>query len=428
MKLNWNREDISETSIFISRLATTLLLYLLLKAVFPNNSKLPVIIGTLLFVTIISNTPMFNSFKKKINKYAYEINDIKEFKLDRNRTELITSIVDMKHYLSNAQKWNNRRRSLFRQMSPLQQNIARPVNYPKKLNLIEEYFAKNNDLLTLIVSNSLKKYDIKDYELKLVEDKYLNSKTNNYFRVVESLCHYARDWSVAKNDEVEPLLSYIKDQCKDFDINKTIAIVPGSGLGGVSHSLAQLNFSSVHAVEFSWLMVLMNEFIYEKNTVDKINVYPYLHTYSNHISTNDQIRPVEIELSLKKPDNLTIHNSDFTKFDIHDHLKTNEEANNLIFVTCFFIDTAENLIEYFQSINEISAQFKGKKKWINLGPLKYGTAAKIELSYEEIKMIIESMGWEFVDEQDPKLLGYLTDKKGLWQGYYNVMMWSALKK
>lgn len=375
---------------------------------------------------------MLQKLKKKIYKYAYEINEVKEIKLDSNRNDLVNSIYDIKSYLHNAEKWNNRRRILFRQMDPSQQKIANSINYSDKLNLVDKYFSKNNQILSNIVSNSIAKYEVKDYELKLVEEQAKSNKSNNYFRVVESLCHFARDWPVKPSDEVTPLLDYIKSQCKDLNNDNTIAIVPGSGLGKVAHTLAdEMKFSSVHAVEFSWLMVLMNEALYSKYPVDKsgkVNVYPYIHTYSNHQNIDDQVRPVEIQHSLKIPPSLNIHNADFTKFDIRDYLKDSEKLNNLIFVTCFFLDTAENLIEYIQSINKISSNFKGKVKWINVGPLKYGTAAKIEISNAELKSLVSHMGWKITDEKDPKLLGYLTDRKGLWQGYYNVTMWTAEKK
>lgn len=273
-----------------------------------------------------------------------------------------------------------------------------------------------------------KKYNIEDFEYKIVEEQATLKKRNNYYRVVESICHYSRDWAVEPCREIEPLLQYIRKQCSDLNSSKTLAIVPGSGLGRIAHSLAtETKFSSVHAVEYSWLMVLMNEFIYSKVSSEKVKIYPYLHTYSNHLSLMDQIRSVEIQHSIKLPQSLQIHHGDFTEFDILTHLKIKESPENLVLVTCFFLDTAENLIEYLQTINRISDNFHGTVRWINVGPLKFGTAAKIEVSNEELKMLIQSMGWKFTDEQKPQLLGYLTDTLGLWQGYYNVTMWTAEK-
>lgn len=425
-RVNLNQETLHEASTFISRTSVILILYLLLSSFLSN--KIPIIFCTLLFATVLNQTKMLHSLKRQITKFTFEINEIKELNLPRDRQALLNAVHDIKEYLDNAYKWNNKRRILFRQMSLYQQKLAKPIDYPNKLNLIDKYFQKNNKILSTIVTKSIAKYKIEDYEIKMIEEQAKRSKKNNYYRVVEGLCHYARDWSVEPCDEVTPLLNYIKDQCKEFNDKNTVAIVPGSGLGKVAHTLAQdMSFSSVHAVEFSWLMVLMNEFVYTKVDEKNVNVYPYLHTYSNHVTLNDQTRPVSISHSLEKPNNLSIHTADFTKFNIANHLQSDESADNLVFVTCFFLDTAENLIEYLQAINRLSSQFKGKKKWINLGPLKYGTAAKIEISDEELKTLVKSMGWKITDEQEPKLLGYLTDKKGLWQGYYNVTMWSAEK-
>lgn len=428
-RVKTNIETLQESSIFISRISFVLVFHLISTAVFPS-SKIPLIFSTLFSATIVSQTTMFRNLRRQISRYAYEINEVKEITLPDDRKDLIISIYDLKSYLANAQKWNNRRRLLFRQMSPLQQKIASSINYPNKLNLVDQYFEKNNKIIDQIVKSSINKYNVKDYELQFVEEQASLQKRNQFFRVVESLCHYARDWSKKPSEEISPLLEYIMLQCKDLNDDKTVAIVPGSGLGRVAHELAaQLKLSSVHAVEFSWSMVLMNEFLYSTmENVNDLNVYPYLHTYSNHLTIEDQVRPVEIMHSLEKPQSLNIHHGDFTQFNLSDHLKANEDPENLLIVTCFFLDTAENLISYFQAINKLSSGFNGKVKWINLGPLKYGTAAKIELCDDEMKAIIKTMGWNFVDEQKPKLLGYLTDKKGLWQGYYDVTMWTAEKQ
>lgn len=423
-----SKETLQESSILVSRASGIVVLYVLLKSLFSSTSKLPLIVCTFLFTSVLGQTQMLQTLKRRIARMAYEINEVKQLTLTEDRHDLIASVYDLKMYISHAKQWNNRRRVLFRQMSLLQQNLTQVIEYPKKLNTVDKFFEKNYEILSYIISQSTEKYKIEDFEFKAVEDEAKLNKRNNYYRVVESICHYARDWTVKPCQEIDPLLKYIKKQCSDLNSSQTLAIVPGSGLGRVAHTLAsEMKFSSVHAVEYSWLMVLMNEFIYSKYPSSKLNVYPYLHTYSNHMSLMDQIRPVEIEHSVTIPQSLNIHHGDFTKFDITKHLKITESPQNLVLVTCFFLDTAENLIEYLQAINRISEGFKGKVRWINVGPLKFGTAAKIEVSNEELKMLIENIGWKFTDEQKPKLLGYLTDTEGLWQGYYNVTMWTAEK-
>lgn len=427
-KLVINKESLNESTFFISRISIILVFYLILQAILPHSlQQLSIIICTLLFTTALSQTKMFQVLKNGISKYAVQINQIKEISVDPARHELLSSVYDIKEYLNNARKWNDRRRILFRKMTGLQQQLASSTKYTEKLNTVDEYFEKNNVITSAIVNNAIQKYEIQEFELTAVEQQARSSKRNNYFRVVESLCHYSRDWSVQENEEITPLLNYIKEKLQSEKNQNTTVIVPGSGLGKVAHTLAsEMNFSSVHAIEFSWLMTLMNEFVYAKmNTGQHLNVYPFLHTYSNHLKTEDQFRSVEIQCSLKKPTNLSLHTTDFTQFDVK---SLDSVSENVAFVTCFFLDTAENLVEYIQTINRISSSFKGTKKWVNVGPLKYGSAAQIELSDEELKILLNTMGWKIIDEQKPELLGYLTDKKGLWQGYYNVTKWTAVKE
>ncbi len=64
-------------------------------------------------------------------------------------------------------------------------------------------------------------------------------------------------------------------------------------------------------------------------------------------------------------------------------------------ITCFFIDTANNIIEY---IHTIYAALKKGGVWINFGPLLYHYAemegeVSIELSWEEVKHVIEKVGF-----------------------------------
>jgi carnosine N-methyltransferase len=63
--------------------------------------------------------------------------------------------------------------------------------------------------------------------------------------------------------------------------------------------------------------------------------------------------------------------------------------------TVFFIDTAHNIVAYIEKIYEI---LRPGGYWINLGPLLYHFAdmpneSSIELSYEDVKSVIEKTGF-----------------------------------
>jgi carnosine N-methyltransferase len=63
--------------------------------------------------------------------------------------------------------------------------------------------------------------------------------------------------------------------------------------------------------------------------------------------------------------------------------------------SCFFIDTANNVIAYIKTIYNT---LKKGGIWVNLGPLLYHYAdmpneVSIELSWEELKIIINKIGF-----------------------------------
>ena len=65
--------------------------------------------------------------------------------------------------------------------------------------------------------------------------------------------------------------------------------------------------------------------------------------------------------------------------------------------TCYFIDTAKNIIEYLEVIHRA---LKPGGLWINLGPLLYHfegmkNEMSIDLSLEEVKTVATNLGFTF---------------------------------
>ncbi|WVY94971.1 hypothetical protein V8G54_034059 [Vigna mungo] len=88
-------------------------------------------------------------------------------------------------------------------------------------------------------------------------------------------------------------------------------------------------------------------------------------------------------------------------------------------VTCFFIDTAHNIVEYIEIISKI---LKDGGVWINLGPLLYHFAdvygqedeMSIELSLEDVKSVAVSYGFEFEKESTIETT-YTTNPRSMMQ-------------
>lgn len=111
-----------------------------------------------------------------------------------------------------------------------------------------------------------------------------------------------------------------------------------------------------------------------------------------------------------------------------------QTANWDAIVTCFFIDTAPNVIEYIEAFYRL---LRPGGVWINLGPLLYhwqnagGEADEryqrsVELSYQEVRHVIESYGFQFLKEESKKCL-YTGNKLSMMHVVYNCVFFSVQK-
>ncbi|KAM1492435.1 hypothetical protein EV2_025128 [Malus domestica] len=100
-------------------------------------------------------------------------------------------------------------------------------------------------------------------------------------------------------------------------------------------------------------------------------------------------------------------------------------------VTCFFIDTAHNIIEYIEIISRI---LKDGGVWINLGPLLYHFAdvygqdeISIELSLEDVKRVALHYGFHFEKESTVETT-YTTNPRSMMQNRYYAAFWTMRKR
>jgi hypothetical protein len=338
------------------------------------------------------------------------------------RQAIVDTIVSYKRYNTLTLEWNNHKTRTFKRVEWEYQKQAREIGYYDHLMDINTCITTNSKITDGIANEAIKRYEITPLELKA---GFYQSNS----KIIESLCHYSRDWTELGDPELKPILDYVNSSI-DKHIKtpeqraKTLVIVPGSGLGRIAHELAtqRPSFPNVQSVEFSPVMYLANQFIYTDGPPEEYDLHPYIHTYSHHTSAENHTRSVKLKRHLKKPDNLHVNFADIRTFKVED----TESYDNVLVVTAFFIDTAQNLFEYFKAIEGLIGDKKGI--WINIGPLKYGTAPKVEFTLEELRKLRKLRGWKDLDEPTPygaEISGYLTDVKGLWQGYYGLGRWTS---
>lgn len=129
---------------------------------------------------------------------------------------------------------------------------------------------------------------------------------------------------------------------------------------------------------------------------NQYKIYPYVDSWLNNLKFENQLRAVEFPDVC--PQEFADRLSNFSMV-AGDFLEVyNEESTFDCIVTCFFIDTAHNIIDY---VEKIWTLLKEGGFWINLGPLLYHYSKiageiSIELSYEQLKRVIEKVGFDYL--------------------------------
>ncbi|KAJ0259907.1 S-adenosyl-L-methionine-dependent methyltransferases superfamily protein [Hirschfeldia incana] len=247
-----------------------------------------------------------------------------------------------------------------------------------------------------------------------------------------------RDWAAEGQKErdqcYKPILDELDSLFPDRQKKSTppSCLVPGAGLGRLALEISCLGFIS-QGNEFSYYMMICSSFILNYAQVpNEWTIYPWIHSNCNSLSDNDQLRPVSIPdihpASAGITEGFSMCGGDFVEV-------YNESCQAGMWdavVTCFFIDTAHNIIEYIETISKI---LKDGGVWINLGPLLYhfadtyghGNEMSIELSLEDVKRVASQYGFEIEKERTIETT-YTTNPRSMMQNRYYAAFWTMRKK
>ncbi|KAG8216200.1 putative carnosine N-methyltransferase [Butyriboletus roseoflavus] len=221
-----------------------------------------------------------------------------------------------------------------------------------------------------------------------------------------TLKQFVRDWSEdgkAERDSCyEPMKRVLEEYFKGRDRRTIRVLVPGAGLGRLAYDVAKLGFAC-QGNEFSHYMLLSSYLILNKTeSIGEYTIYPYIHSFSNIPSKNALLRPVKIPdilpSDLPPGTDFSLVAGDFE--EIYGTTDTDESEPHAgqwdAVLTCFFIDTAKNIVSYLRVIHRILAP---GGVWINLGPLLWHfennntNDPSIELDSEEVKALARKIGF-----------------------------------
>ncbi|KIY48057.1 N2227-domain-containing protein [Fistulina hepatica ATCC 64428] len=257
-----------------------------------------------------------------------------------------------------------------------------------------------------------------------------------------TLNQFVRDWSAEGREERETTYAPMKEALLEHfsgtseeDRRNLRVLVPGAGLGRLAYDVAQLGFSC-QGNEFSHYMLLPSFFILNKtDQIGQHTIYPYVHTFSNVASRADMLRAISIPdvlpSDLPANSNFSLVAGDFEEvYGVECEESEPQSGQWDAILTCFFIDTAKNIVDYLRIIHKILAP---GGVWINIGPLLWHwennstNDLSIELSLEEVKELARKIGFDISNEKTVDTT-YTNNSEGMLGYVYHAAFWTATKR
>ncbi|KAJ1642922.1 hypothetical protein LPJ64_005272 [Coemansia asiatica] len=259
-------------------------------------------------------------------------------------------------------------------------------------------------------------------------------------KVYSTLKQFVRDWANEGKEEREqtygPLLEALESEFAHVQPNqrgKLRVLVPGAGLGRLAYEICCRGFSS-QGNEFSYFMLFASNFILNKSLVtNQHTIYPFVHQFSNVVCANDQMRKITVpdvlpsSLPFAESAEFSMTAGDFIEIYSAEDEKERWDA----IVTCFFMDTAKNVLDY---LDTMWSAMKPGAVWINLGPLLWhfdnvANESSIELTRDEFIELVKKVGFELDEKHfaDCVSVSYTANDRSMLQYTYRAFMCVARK-
>ncbi|KAF7667890.1 hypothetical protein LDENG_00042380 [Lucifuga dentata] len=365
-----------------------------------------------------------NYFYKERIKHSPEV----EARLERQH---FWRVIDaFRFYRIHVQEQVKRAERQFRSLPQHHQSLL-PC-FLSNLEHISHCVDHNQEVLQVIVQNCIHMFENIEYGEREDPRKVHPSSTFDMDKLKSTIKQFVRDWSEAGQAErdscYQPIIQEIQRlfPADKYDVSKVSVLVPGAGLGRLAWEIARLGYVC-QGNEWSFFMLFSSNFIL--NRCDKVNsltLYPWIHQFSNNKKSSDQRR--SISFPDINPQSLP-PNSDFSMV-AGDFLEVYSDSESWDCVaTCFFIDTAHNVIEYVETIWKI---LKPGGVWINLGPLLYhfenmANELSVELSYEDIRATMVKFGFDIEVEKESVKTTYTENDRSMLRYVYDCVFFVARK-
>ncbi|KIM41212.1 hypothetical protein M413DRAFT_27609 [Hebeloma cylindrosporum] len=373
--------------------------------------------------------------------------------IEEEQRHFANVISAFKHYAQYTLSSNNRRRKDLYTLPKADQEILDTLGYKQKLEEVDKAILVNADFLAQIVSepqifgHDLEEDEEEEHGSNPDPTNFPHSTTHSHShshsrlhsdrqhhhgrhdgrpnrrkkytptefdmdKLRSTLKQLVRDWSEEGKEEREACYKPMKDALEQHFANVTSpearrklkVLVPGAGLGRLAYDVAKLGFAC-QGNEFSHYMLLTSFFILNKTTeIKKHTFYPYVHSFSNAPNKQSILQAISIPdvspSDLPPGSDFSLVAGDFEEIFGDPEEPRFEEWDAIM--TCFFIDTAKNIVNYLRLLHRILAP---GGVWINLGPLLWHwennntSDPSVELDLEELKSLARTVGFEISNER-----------------------------
>ncbi|KAI8125388.1 UPF0586 protein [Lucilia cuprina] len=317
------------------------------------------------------------------------------------------------------------------------------TKYRQHLNTLRDCIDKNQEVISEMLSenplrdasmSSNRKSD--EHAAKIRHIDMENSDENvEHFHILKAqstLKAIARDWSEEGAEErkqsYQPIIEAIEHYFdpKECNVEQVKILVPGCGLGRLSYELACRGYEC-EANEFSYFMLIASNFVL--NNCSRENMYtlhPWVHQHDNNLRRADQVAAVRFPdvcpLKNRPTGILSVVAGDFLEV-----YKTPDTYNCV--ATCFFIDCANNVVDFIETIYDILVP---GGIWINLGPLLYHFSdiqneESIEPTFEDIMVVINGVGFEVLSSKTGVRTKYAQNPQSMLKSEYESLFWICRK-
>lgn len=350
-----------------------------------------------------------------------------------------------------------------------------PFSLQETFRAVDDAIDRNADLAEAMLDVGLDAFGLD----KAQEPWKGKATPNDMDKARSTLKQFYRDWSTEGSPErnathvpiMEALERHISPQHSTARHTYRV-LVPGAGLGRLVFDLCMAGYI-VEGNEISYHQLIASNYVLNfTNDARQHTIYPWALGFSNHTTRANQLRSVaipdihpgrELEDQSQTPGQ-EVHYSERMSMTAGDFCSLYKQAEYRetfdAVTTCFFIDTAPNVIRYIETVRHC---LESGGVWINIGPLLWhfestltpaerkqskngnggqtaatkgqdmngiGEPGSFELSNDEVVALVKLHGFVILEQSQAPAgaMGYIQDPESMLQNVYRPSFWVARKQ